>query len=554
MTVKTLCNLTEDTKIHVKYVKSEDPVITDFTATPGFGTAPLTVTFSVSAYDPDEELQSTSDTVCHTAVLNREIRQYLWDFNNDGITDLTTRDGQANHTFSFPGIYQSTVTVVDNEMTMVKSQPITITVTKTRTIYAPVNLTAELEGIWEASLWAINNNDFPTEITLTAENENGDILQTETVNLNAFGKLMLPYDHFNEADYDALKVVSNQKLILYGDMSTDTGSFTAYIGSNLYRTLIAPHIAEETEQWTTKCFLANTEKRIIDMVVNGVETELESQASYLINLSEVSTAQNKIAEDSNFFASFDAPPLDPFGNYAVLTGFEYFSLIEGDTAGTELIGKFEKQLFIPYIPRESEQFWAGFTLVNTENTEAEVQIVFYSFKGEMLGNYILNINANTKKKILIGDNFPEVNGLASWAIITSNREIAGIEIFGSFKEETSGGGICGFGLNGNTAKEGVLPFVSCSDNQWTGVAITNINSEATTVKLQLTASDGTVKETVIAYIDGFSQYKGLVKDIFENSTPELGDFIKFSCNVEVLAAEIGGENDWSKMKALNFTK
>jgi len=554
LTVKTLCDLTEDVSIHVTYAKSEDPIITGFTATPDSGISALQVSYSVSAYDPDGEAQVAAEVVCHTTVINREIRQYLWDFDNDGTTDLTTREGQAVHTFPLPGIYQSTVTVMDNEMTTVKSQPITIRVTKEDVSYIPVYSISGFEEISGASSWLINNNETVAEIKLTAENENGDELKTETITLEVFGKTMIPYENFNSVEYDSLKFVSNQKLIVYSDMATETGTFVSYIGDKLYRTLIAPHIAEEMEQWTTKCFLANTEKRNVNMIAKGVEKELEPKASYLINLSEEGSGQRKIAEDTNYFASFNAPSLDPFGIYSVLTGFEYFSLVDGDTAGTELIGNFEKQLYMPYIPRESEKFWTGFALVNTENTIAEVQISYYSFSGEMIGNYTLNVNANAKKKVLIGDNFPEVNGIAAWATITSDKNIAGIEIFGSFEEDNSGGGICGFSLNGNTEQEGILPFINGNENQWTGIAITNVNPEATTVELHLIASDGTVKETVTAYIDGFSQYKGLVKEIFENSTCETGDYIKYTCNVEVLAVEIGGENDWSKMKAINSTK
>lgn len=554
MTIKTLCDLTEDTDIHVKYVKSEDPVITNFTATPDSGIKALTVSYTVEAYDPDTYAEDATKIVCHADTFEREIKQYQWDFDNDGVIDLTTREGNATHIFALPGLYYSTVTVMDNEMTTTKSQKIAIHVTTEGVSYLPVFSVSGFEGISNASSWVINNNETFAEIKLTAEDESGAELKTEVITLDAFGKTMIPYAIFDSFNYKSLKVVSTQALIVYSDMATETGIFATYIGDKLHKNLIAPHIAEETEQWTTKSFVANTEKRNLIMTVRNVEKDLEPKSSYIIDLSGEADSMNKIFEDTNYYASFKAQAFDPFGNYSVLTGFEYFSLIDGDTAGTELIGNFSKHLYMPYIPREADKFWTGFALVNTETETASVSLNFYSFTGEMIGVYNLNVNANAKKKVLISDTFPEIDGIASWAKITSDRDLAGIEIFGSFKEENSGGGICGFSLNGKAEKEGILPFVNGSENQWTGIAITNINNEAITVELKLVSSDGTVKETVVVYIDELAQYKGLVRETFENSTPETGDYVKYSCSVEVLAAEIGGENDWSKMKALNSTK
>jgi len=73
------------------------PPIVALTASPTTGVAPLQVTFTATASDPDGS-----------------IAQYRWDFTGDGITDLTTATGTTTFTYSTPGAYLAQVTAVDN--------------------------------------------------------------------------------------------------------------------------------------------------------------------------------------------------------------------------------------------------------------------------------------------------------------------------------------------------------------------------------------------------------------------------------------------------------
>ncbi len=93
-------------------ISEEAPIIDSFTADPTSGDAPLEVTFTCIAHDPDGS-----------------IAQYKWDFDGDGSVDQTTTDAKVIHTYNNAGTYNAKVTVVDDDGTQTTSNPITITVT-----------------------------------------------------------------------------------------------------------------------------------------------------------------------------------------------------------------------------------------------------------------------------------------------------------------------------------------------------------------------------------------------------------------------------------------
>ena len=79
-------------------IPNELPVIDYFIAEPTSGNAPLTVTFTCEAHDPDGVIES-----------------WAWDFNGDATVDETSGGDTINHTYADPGTYQATCTVTDND-------------------------------------------------------------------------------------------------------------------------------------------------------------------------------------------------------------------------------------------------------------------------------------------------------------------------------------------------------------------------------------------------------------------------------------------------------
>jgi PKD repeat protein len=89
--------------IEVEEAANQPPQITSFTAYPTSGHAPLTITFTCQATDPDGY-----------------ITEYRWDFDGDGQIDMITQqnitDGSSViYTYQTAGTYQATCTVVDDQ-------------------------------------------------------------------------------------------------------------------------------------------------------------------------------------------------------------------------------------------------------------------------------------------------------------------------------------------------------------------------------------------------------------------------------------------------------
>ena len=95
----------------ISFTTNQSPVIDSFSASPTSGEAPLTVTFTCTAHDPDGTIAS-----------------YQWDFDGNGTADTTTATNTTSYTYYTVGTYQAKVTVVDNYGAETTSVPVTITV------------------------------------------------------------------------------------------------------------------------------------------------------------------------------------------------------------------------------------------------------------------------------------------------------------------------------------------------------------------------------------------------------------------------------------------
>jgi len=102
--------LTNTATFNITIFPNELPIAA-LTASPISGTAPLSVSFTATASDPDGS-----------------IAQYHWDFTGDEAVDLTTTTGAASFTYDTAGEYQAQVVVEDNRgASAMTSTSITIT-------------------------------------------------------------------------------------------------------------------------------------------------------------------------------------------------------------------------------------------------------------------------------------------------------------------------------------------------------------------------------------------------------------------------------------------
>ena len=95
--------------VYLIHYEPEPPIIESFAGNPRYGRAPLTVSFTCNAYEPDGN-----------------IVEYRWDFNNDGNIDETTTTGTTSHTYENIDSYRATCTVADNETLTTTSNPLAL--------------------------------------------------------------------------------------------------------------------------------------------------------------------------------------------------------------------------------------------------------------------------------------------------------------------------------------------------------------------------------------------------------------------------------------------
>lgn len=109
--------------VSVQSSTNQPPVVSDFSASPSSSTAPLQVTFSTTASDPDGT-----------------ITQYEWDFDGNGTYDAATSTNPVSYTYSPSGTYTAMVRVTDN-------QGATATASTTFSVSGDANTDSEIEHI-----------------------------------------------------------------------------------------------------------------------------------------------------------------------------------------------------------------------------------------------------------------------------------------------------------------------------------------------------------------------------------------------------------------------
>lgn len=514
-------NITGNHTIYAEFVQSIPPVITSFTADQTVGNAQFPVTFEVDAYDPDG-----GNIVEYQLVV-------------EGVVDnvVSTTNTTINYNFLFAGQYFVTVVAIDDEGESTTSDTIEINVN------SPATITLPKSEVFNFDTWLINPFSESANITLTAVDENGEIVETVTGEVGGFNKMLLELGQFKGLVYKDLKIFSDKYVLLYTETSNNNAKMLSLVKTPLKNSLIVPHIAEEVESWDTFTFISKNKTSKLNVEVGENTTVHESgESSYLLNMEDYLTTPIDELKNWGYLTS---SYIHPFGVINNLTGFELFVKSNSDGASVELISKTSNVLYIPHIPTEVDTFWTGFAFVNNTDSSANVDFNFYASTGEFVGTVSKTIDANSKLKGTMDSLFPDQNGLASWAIAESNKKICGVELYGTFNA-----GICGFSLSGQTFSTGILPVVDSSELTWTGLALTNPNSEMAVATLQLISSEGNVKATTTIEINANNRYAITLKDLFEGKEFSGSDYIKFTSTKPLTAVEALGDIDFSYMMAI----
>ena len=522
-------NVTSDHTINVTFAENHPPVINNVNLSSLAGNAPFAEHATVDAYDPD----------------GGRIVRYIWNIsgkrNNQIISSLPTLD----YTFVVDGIYYLSVTVIDDEGESTTSQVFEINVSQSSPVVIPLptlhGLGAFKSDMLDVSTTVVNIFDEEATITLDAFDENGELVEEKEITIPPHGTFKVSSLEFN-SDFETLRAVADKYVVLVADTVGETFETSCYISAKLKGELYVPHIAEETEYWNSFGYISNPLNFSIIASVSGQDYDLGNLQSTIVDFESLVPGEPVVETNWGIIK----PELEnPFDDSNVLSGFEIFVKEGMDGASIEMNTLPSKVLYLSHIPEETDQFWTGLVLLNTEEEAANVNIEFYTSDGLPAGIASITVEAKSKYKTLISEILPESAGSVSWAVVTSDKKLVGAELFGTYN-----GAICGYSLSGKASTWGIFPEILGND-YWTGIGIVNVNTELASVTLILRDKDGNIKAEKQIAIEGLNRFKAVVGDLFESVNIENGDTITFSSDKPITGIKISGDFNGKILKALS---
>ena len=503
---------------------------------------PIASTFSCDVYDPD----------------GGDIVQYIWQINGDTYSDtVITFTNTCRYVFTKPGKYHISVTAVDDEgeattaiLKNSSGDDVCICV-KRRDDFKVVlplltNFGNKTKSINMVNLITdiVNISNQTVNFTINYYDSSGNNVETQNYTIEPNGKFIYNPETYNSANYPYALIEADNYVLACTKVITDSGQMASYLLYPDKGMLYIPHIAEETDYWETEMYLSALHPTDATVTVYKERKDYTlPQFFATINLEDLIGENVDEAKTWGIVESRSNNPVG--GGSEPLSGFEIFQHNGTDGAAVELQSSGSQTLFIPHIPEETDIFWTGFTIVNPNDEDANLTIDLYTSAGEKVSTVNLTIPAESKLKGLASDLFGDAYGNAEWGIIRSDKDIFGIELYG-----TVANGICGYSLPTIATTEGYLPELITGDNLWNGIAITNPSNEDATVSISLVSSDGTVKMTKEIQLGSMERFKSVVKDFFEGVDIESTDYIYYHSTTSVLAIEVSGDLDRTFMFSL----
>ena len=518
-TAYTFCDLDGDHEVHAIFVEEQKPVITAFTATPTSGLKPLDVVFKCEAYDPD----------------GGDITKYLWDFDNDGVIDRETLTGDSVQTvYPDSGVFYATVKVVDDEGEVSESGKIKIKVGRKNPVcYSPGFFSDYFNTRESDYLCVINDNGLDSNLTISYFDENGQMLKQVDYVLKSFNKLCFSSENCSDKKVKVIKIEGDQELTYLWRVDSEKDSAMFMPGKNPGNRIFLPHIAEESV-WSN-----------IIGVSNPYGSKVYINEDYVSDSLFISkfVSDEKIVNFPSFWFEVTAPDPTPFDDDNALSGFvcykrndSKFSIVSDSKVFTHG--------YLAHIPTESSMFWYGYVLTNVDSKDVKVNLKFFDGEGNILGEKVLKVNQGEKLKGLLGNDFPEFTGKASWMEIVSDGLVSAQSVYGAVNNETGGGGICALSASVKSGTTLILPD-AFEDNFWTGISLVNVSNEKALLSIKLIEDDGQVVETRNVELNAFSQFKDTLSSIFTKKT--INGYILIESTQPIIGVMIKGNGDNSEM-------
>ena len=468
-------------KPHKSYVRAVrslfDPLIVSFSATPLLGPAPLEVTFSCSASDPD----------------GGSITQYRWDFDGNGIIDQTTEIDTVRHIFSVAGSYSTTCTVVDDEGSTVISSAVKITAGYDEgeyNYYIPHY--SSVNNNWTGLGLVNRNQGNSTRLQVTVYDSNGNSLSIENKVIPPHGQDAFSIaTNLNNSGW--MRVNSQQPLSGLAFIGL-SGSVSLMVDipfiEELSSPLVIPHIAQD-EIWDTSILICNPHNKANKITLQLIGQNGNSQGEEVVMLAALGSGEYQLSSlfgqgvqklgKVKIDASFGIAAFALYKN--IKSGGSYCAGITAVDEGDEI-----NENYNYYMPGfiSGNGNWSGLGLSNNNvDQPASLKIVVYGQDGSELAVVEKNLPANGQDSFPVGT---EITG-SGWMSVISNQPLSGLAFLGKGGNPAL---MADIPFVGKLEKSLIIPHIAANGIWATTVLFCNPQNQDVTVNLKYINKQGEV--------------------------------------------------------------
>jgi hypothetical protein len=400
--------------------------------------------------------------------------------------------------------------------------------------------------LWETEVCVINTSNQAITGTLKSYKDDGQAASVnKTITLAARGRWsrIVGGGEF-----------TNPSQIGYMVFESNSGSVAGYVKfyrEGLYRaavpaikevatarTIYVPHIASDT-QWWTSMSLVNTTGTVKNLTLIFNDGQRRSLS--------LSAGQRRFFRISDLFEGQPQPLITSamINNTAGIVGLLLFGSEDSGSnqlEGTPLTDNTASTLFYPHVAYVKDGWWTGIVAYNTSPLPGDLTISTYNAQGTPLSTSTLSI-AGRERFVGLFSDFG-LSAETAWFRIDSTRPLTGFELFATY----DGKQLAAYSdVGGTGTMAGVFPKIE--KNGWTGIAFVNTETAAATVTLTAYNDNGAALATQVLSVGANAKVVNMAEAIFEQSISN-ATYIAYSANRNVVGFQLNGSLDGMMLDGL----
>lgn len=413
---------------------------------------------------------------------------------------------------------------------------------------------------WETSLGLIQTGDSSDDILLTALDNYGNTIATDSLTLEPGHRLLRKVvDFFGDlstiASVRITGLSTTRVWVQYRNLeNTATAACPASIETE--SSLFVPHLAENN-YWNTLSGIVNRGNIALPLTFSAAGNEI------IVNENTPPGA----GYHGRFIDLLDETFLQGGwgifnGNNMPLAGAELFYRVDSlhQAAALSLSDKTACTFYFPHIAINGF-WWTGISLINPGNEAAIVTMEAFDSDGHAIldinqttGTTTFSLPEQTRRVDLVENFFDNrLDPRAAWIRVTSDKPVTGLEIFGSragFQEDLS----AGLEAVSEPSVSMIFPWATDGENQqWCGLALLNPDetNPADDITVTLFTEDGTTVGLAALHLDPLQKHVVLIRDLFGGTVPTGGAYLRVQSDMPLVGFELTGDDNHQWLMGLN---